>query len=142
MLQEIYVLPKRIIEKWNNLVPNHDYDWSDIFYVDFKCAIDSKTRNFLFKFLHRIIAIIDFLYKLQIIESNLCTFCSKNIDSTLEHVSRVLFCFVLFCFFFYDCDIIIFFVGNRVVAVVWIKEKVGSGGLVTRENIFPGLQCK
>ena len=121
MLQKVYVLPNRIIEKWNNLVPNHNYDWSDIFHLAFKCAIDSKTRNFQFKFLHRIIATNDFLYKLQIIESNLCTFCGVEIE-TLEHV-------------FYECDIIKDF-WNRVGA--WINDKVGSDVSANRENIFLG----
>ena len=70
MLQEVHIciLPNRIIEKWNNLVPSHNYDWSDIFNLAFKW----KTRqnvyiNFHFKFLYRIIATNDFFctnYKL------------------------------------------------------------------------------
>ena len=80
-----------------------------------------KLKKKIRVFLHRIIATNDFLYKLQIIESNLCTFCGDEIE-TLEHV-------------FYECDIIKRF-WTRVVE--WINEKVDSDVSVTRENIFLG----
>ena len=73
------------MEKWNNLIVHHGYDWAYIFRLAFKCAIDSKTRNFQFKILHRIIATNDFLYKVDIIDNNLCTFCDLEIE-TLEHL--------------------------------------------------------
>ena len=85
LLEKVYVLPNRIMEKWNNLIVDHGYDWVDIFRLAFKCAIDSKTRNFQFKTLHRIIATNDFLYKVDIVDNNLCTFCDLEIE-TLEHL--------------------------------------------------------
>ncbi len=61
LLDNIGIQPYRIMQKWEDLLPNHDeYEWTDIFSVAFKCAIDTKTRNFqyMLKFLHRIIATI------------------------------------------------------------------------------------
>ena len=74
------------------------------FRLAFKCAIDSKTRNFQFKILHRIIATNDFLYKVDIVDNNLCTFCDLEIE-TLEHL-------------FYHCNIIKDFWKN---VFEWIK---------------------
>ena len=84
MLQEIYVLPNRIIEKWNNLVPNYDYDWSDIFYLAFKFLIPkqktktNKNKNKIsLNFNTEIVQQMTFCTK-QIIESNLCAFFGEK----------------------------------------------------------------
>ena len=119
LLENIYALPNRIIGKWENLIPNHNFDWADIFRMAFKCAIDLKTRNFQFKILHRIIATNDFLNKLDIIDNDRCTFCDMEIE-TLEHV-------------FYNCNIIQDF-WNRVIE--WIKIKSECDICVSKVNIF------
>jgi len=85
LVKNVSVFPDKICVKWNNSIPNHGQEWSNVFSIAFKCAIDSKTRNFHFKFLHRIIATNDFLYKIGISESNECGFCNEDIE-TLEHL--------------------------------------------------------
>ena len=122
LLKKVGLLPTRIFEKWNNFIPNHDPNWANIFSLAFKCAIDSKTRNFHFKFLHRIIATNDFLCKLGIIDNNKCTFCDEEVE-TLEHI-------------FFDCNIVKTFWDQF---TNWIRSKTLIDVEYSKENIFLGF---
>lgn len=125
LLENISIPPSRIIRKWENSTPNYEFDWGDIFSLAFRSVIDSKTRNFQFKLLHRIIATNDFLYKLDIIDDDSCTFCEVETE-TLEHV-------------FYYCHLIKDF-WKRVTE--WIKLKINCDLCVSKTNILFGYDIK
>ena len=53
--------------------------------IPIKSTIDTKLRDFQFKFLKRIIPTNTFLFKCNISSSNLCDFCSSDIE-TVKHL--------------------------------------------------------
>ncbi len=58
---------------------------SQCFELIHKTTIDSKTRNFQYKLIHRIITTNSFLQKIGKREDNLCTFCETE-SETIEHI--------------------------------------------------------
>ena len=50
-------------------------DWKSIYNNAFRCAIDTKTREFQYKILNRILPLNDFLFKIGKTYSPLCSFC-------------------------------------------------------------------
>ena len=67
-------------------------DWETIYSIPFECAIDTKTREFQYKVLNRILPFNDFLFKIGKIESPLCTFChttEENMPHLFFHCSIV-----------------------------------------------------
>ena len=73
------------IEKWVvQNIPN-DTDWNVIFKLPFVAIKDPKVQYFQFRFLHRILGINSYLYKLNIIESPLCSFCRSS-EETIQHL--------------------------------------------------------
>ena len=71
--------------KWTTITQNPDLDWKRIYQIIYKTTIDVKLRNFQYKFLFRIIATNKRLFKYGLKVSNLCDFCSMNIE-TQEHL--------------------------------------------------------
>ncbi|KAH3689727.1 hypothetical protein DPMN_192197 [Dreissena polymorpha] len=53
--------------------------------MPYKATIESTLRNFQYKYIHRIIATNKYLFKCKLSNSNLCDFCSENIE-TIEHL--------------------------------------------------------
>ncbi len=47
----------------------------------FQSTISSKLRYFQYKYLNKIIATNDYLYKYNIVNSNLCDFCSMSLET-------------------------------------------------------------
>ena len=66
-------------------------EWSEIYLLPFKCTIEVKMRLFQFKMLHNILYTNDRLYKMKIVNSEMCTFC----DSALETPVHL----------FFDCNV-------------------------------------
>ncbi len=58
--------------------------WEKINKNTYTSTIETKLKTFYFKFLHRILANNEFLSRVDIIESDLCTFCQENVE-TLYH---------------------------------------------------------
>ena len=71
-------------KKWEYLFPNEDINWEQIHQIPFKCTIDSKLRNFQYKFLMRIVATNKFLFLCNRSASNLCEFCSRQIETQMH----------------------------------------------------------
>lgn len=63
--------------------------WSRIFELSFKVTQETQLRWLQFQTFHRIVPTNEYLFKLNILNSSLCTFC-KNYIETIEHP-------------FYDC---------------------------------------
>lgn len=62
-----------------------DLNWEFIYSNAFKCAIDTKTREFQYKILNRILPLNVFLFKIGKIDSPLCTFCQSS-EETMYHL--------------------------------------------------------
>ncbi|KAH3747606.1 hypothetical protein DPMN_182034 [Dreissena polymorpha] len=71
--------------KWQVLFGVHELNWKHIFTMPYKATIESTLRNFQYKYIHRIIATNKYLFKCKLSNSNLCDFCSENIE-TIEHL--------------------------------------------------------
>ena len=79
------------ITKWEKIL-SCNLDWGKIFLLPFKAVHNSKIRYFQFRFLHRILGINSFLYKIGYVTSPLCSFCNTT-EETLSHL-------------FYECPIV------------------------------------
>ena len=60
-------------------------EWGEIYRIPFKVAIDSRSREFQYKILHRYLATNKFLHKIGLVPSSMCTFCKKESES-IEHL--------------------------------------------------------
>ena len=90
-------------------------DWKSIYSNAFRCAIDTKTREFQYKILNRIIPLNDFLFKIGKTDSPLCSFC----HSAEENISH----------FFFHCPLVVNFWQS-------IKHLMGGHELMEREAIL------
>ena len=72
--------------KWEQAFrTNIEYtDWNKIFTLPRKTTIDSQTRIFQYKILHRILPTNDLLHKYNLRDNPMCEQCPVTID-TLEH---------------------------------------------------------
>ena len=50
-------------------------DWSQIYTLPFRCTLEVKIRVFQFKLSHNILYTNDRLYKMKLVNSEMCTFC-------------------------------------------------------------------
>ena len=64
---------------------NYQLDWQEIYCIPFRVTVDSKSREFQFKVLHRYLATNEFLHKIGLVSSCLCTFCKRE-SETIEHL--------------------------------------------------------
>jgi hypothetical protein len=71
--------------KWRDIFNSTTMNWEDNYNNIFKATIDSVLRNFQYKFLFRIIPTNKLLLKQKLACSNLCDFCSRNVES-IEHL--------------------------------------------------------
>ena len=79
-----YTAPK-CIDKWKEKNFQIPADWKCIFKLPF-CAIrNTKIQYFQFRFLHRVLGVNDYLFKLNTVNSPLCSFCGAE-NETLEHL--------------------------------------------------------
>ena len=78
--------------KWNDEFSNNDIDWSDTFRQPMKLTIDTRLREFQYKYLMRIIPNNQFLLKCSLTTHSLCDFCGMNIE-TNKHM-------------FWDCNMV------------------------------------
>jgi len=67
--------------KWATQLTYENINWKEIYLLPIKLTIDTKLREFQFKFLHQIIPTNTFLFKCNIVSSSLCEFCNSNPDS-------------------------------------------------------------
>jgi len=78
------IIPPSAKTKYENKFKT-DLDWPDIYTLPAKCCLDTKTREFQFKVLHRIVYTKKLLYKIGKSDSPLCSFCGSH-EETLEHL--------------------------------------------------------
>ena len=80
-------LPIESQNKWLLDFKKYDFDkidWCKSCNLAFLCTRETKLQNFQFKLLHRRIATNSYLFKIGIIQSDLCSFCKEN-SETLVH---------------------------------------------------------
>ena len=71
--------------KYEELFPTTDLPWQEIYLLPRSVTVDTKTREFQYKLLHRIIFTNKALYKMGIVSSTMCTFCEK-FEESIEHL--------------------------------------------------------
>ena len=77
--------PETIVsqEKWSAIF--EDLKWDIIYSNTFSSSIDVKLRNFQYKYIFRIVPTNKRLFLQNIVNSNLCDFCSMDIES-IQHL--------------------------------------------------------
>ena len=98
--------------KWSAedaLLDSFPVNWKKTYSLPFLCTKETKLRIFQFKLLQRRIATNDFLYRIGILPTNLCTFCGEA-PETLMHL-------------FWNCEYSQIF-WKEVLA--WIKDKLSQ----------------
>ena len=73
--------------KYNEAFSTHTFqlDWEKIYLVPFKTTLDTKLREFQYKILNRILYTNKMLFKFKKVDSPLCDFCEKELE-TIEHL--------------------------------------------------------
>jgi hypothetical protein len=76
------------IKKWNETYSHLNNalneEWNNIFNLPFKTCRETKLQSFQYRLIHRIIPCNKWLFNLKILDSNMCSFCNKEID-TIQH---------------------------------------------------------
>ena len=67
--------------KWENHFGNENVNWPNIFKVPFYITVDTKLREFQYKYLMHKIPNNQFLFKCKLKSHNICDFCNMCIDS-------------------------------------------------------------
>ena len=106
LLSELYKLKSKIVYKgflseviarpvceqlFSSTFDIQENDWSQIYILPFKCTIEVKMRVFQFKLSHNILYTNNRLYKMKLVESEMCTFCNSTLETPVH--------------LFYDCDV-------------------------------------
>ena len=78
---------KKFLEKF----PQLQIDWSKIYSLPFIVTIETKIREFQYKILNNIVFTNEKMFRLKMIDSPLCTFCKREIES-IEHLFFLLQC--------------------------------------------------
>ena len=60
-------------------------DWEKVYLLLFKTTLHTKLREFQYKILNRILYTNEMLFKFKKVDSPLCYFCGKELE-TLEHL--------------------------------------------------------
>ncbi len=97
-------------------------EWKDIFTLSKKTTLDSQTRIFQFKTLHRILPTNSLLYKYQIRNDPWCDHC-QNVIETLEHT-------------FHLCPSILELWYN---IAEWVSPEIDLFQYINSENIILGV---
>ena len=71
-------------KKWEALFDNDSFNWENYFNLPFQNTIDTKLRNFQYKFLLRILPTNIFLLKCKKVSSSLCDFCNEHRESIIH----------------------------------------------------------
>lgn len=69
------VITSKSQQKWNNIFENVNLNWKFIYKLPAISCNNTKLHWFQYRILHRIIATNDLLFKLNIKQDDLCSFC-------------------------------------------------------------------
>ena len=111
------------LQKWKLHFDIDEKSWQSYCSITFNSTIDVDLRWFQYIILNRILFTNDLLFKLNLVEEDLCSFCYKHTE-TLIH-------------FFCDCPF-----SKKIWSELekWILAKTGYGIAFTKNNIMFGFQ--
>ena len=72
-------------QRYTDLFSEHSLEWKEIYSLPFKVALDTKSREFQYKILHRFLTTNILLKKMGKVDSSKCSFCG-TVDESLEHL--------------------------------------------------------
>ena len=72
--------------KWEEIYHIDENDWSSIFKNPYFCSRETKLQSFQYKIINRIIVCKKWLYNLKVVNSPICTRCSKNTVEDINHL--------------------------------------------------------
>jgi hypothetical protein len=78
-------IPIKSEKKWETIFNNIELDWNFIYNLPFKTTIDTKLREFQYKYIMRIVPTNKYLFKCKLVPSTLCDFCNSYIE-TVNHL--------------------------------------------------------
>jgi hypothetical protein len=127
-----FTFPEKTVSKWCSDI-DVEYSvktWQKINEKQFKCTIETKLRNFYFKLFHRILPCNEFLYRIGVIETDLCTFCEEAIETIYHYMC--------------SCPLVVMFWQEL---LSWIKDttsvclELTPPVLMFAENVKDKFQC-
>ena len=72
-------------KRFSKKYPLHTFEWDSIYLLPRKVTIESRTRDFQYKILNRILFTNKMLFKMKINDTDKCTFCNEE-EETIEHL--------------------------------------------------------
>ena len=66
------------VNKWRELFNIEHEEWESIFSLSFKCTMESKLQAFQFSILHRFVVHNSRLYRMGLVDSELCNLCAAK----------------------------------------------------------------
>ena len=74
------------ISKWEESeVQFSELEWENIFELPFKISQESKLQQLLFRISHRLFLCNYYLHRLKLVDSPLCVFCKRDLE-TIDHL--------------------------------------------------------
>ena len=70
-------------QRYTHFFSEHSLEWREIYSLTFKVALDTNSRAFQYKILHRYLNTL--LKKMSKVDSSVCSFCG-TVDESLEHL--------------------------------------------------------
>ena len=121
MIQEMTNQPNNVFTKWRNEI-GEDMDVNECFENMYKATVSSELRNFQFKFIHRLLATNNVLFKWGITDNEVCTLCKSNTDC-INHL-------------FWNCNVSQLFIYRF---TQWLKNHSVTYTTVSRKMFFFGI---
>ena len=72
-------------QRYTDFFSEHSLEWREIYSLPFKVVLDTKSREFQYKILHRFLTTNILLKKMGKVDSIECSFCG-TMDESLEHL--------------------------------------------------------
>ena len=74
------------VARWQQVEnENTQFRWNKIYTLPYVAVRDKKLQYFQFRFIHRILGVNEFLFKIKLIDSPLCSFCVIE-NETIDHL--------------------------------------------------------
>ena len=113
------------IEKWESELNIENLNWNNTFENTFTSLCHTKLQNFQYKFLHRAIFTNSRLFKMKLVNSESCTFCKSNKETT-DHL-------------FWDCEVTKNYIKQY---LNFIKQNCNLELHLSKKMFFLGLDTK
>ena len=121
MMQTMTQQPENVFIKWENEL-GKDIDINESFENVYNATVSSELRNFQFKFIHRLLATNNVLFRWGIIDNGICTLCKHEVDS-IGHL-------------FWKCNVTQLFIYRF---SQWLKNHSMSYNSVDQKSFFFGI---